>query len=87
MTIRMYARRKGWPLAGVAVEVGHDKIHAADCADCETQSGKVDAFRRSIRLSGELSDEQRAKLMEIADKCPVHRTLEAEIKIETEEIR
>lgn len=84
MTLRMYARRKEWPLTHVAVEVGHDKIHADDCAECETRDGKVDRFRRRIRIRGELSDDQRARLMEIADRCPVHRTLEAEIRIETE---
>lgn len=83
MTIRMYARRKDWPLDHVSVDVGHDKIHARDCADCETTDGKVDIFRREIRLTGALSDEQRARLMEIADRCPVHRTLEREIRVET----
>ncbi len=87
MTIRMYARRKGWPLTGVSVDVTHDKIHAADCEACETAAGKVDVFHRAIRLSGDLSDEERARCMEIADKCPVHRTLESEIKVETEEVR
>lgn len=86
MTIRMYARRKGWPLDHVSVDVGHDKIHAQDCADCETKDGKVDVFRREIRLSGNLTDEQRARCMEIANKCPVHRTLESEIRIETTEV-
>ncbi|MEM7211776.1 MAG: bifunctional alpha/beta hydrolase/OsmC family protein [Pseudomonadota bacterium] len=85
MTIRMYARRKGWPLEHVAVEIEHNKVHASDCETCETESGKVDVFRRAIRLVGDLTDEQRAKCMEIADKCPVHRTLESEIKVETEE--
>lgn len=83
MTIRMYARRKGWPLSHVSVDVGHDKIHAQDCAECETTDGKVDVFHRAIHLSGDLTDEQRARCMEIADKCPVHRTLESEIHIET----
>lgn len=83
MTIRMYARRKGWPLGHVQVDVTHDKIHATDCTTCETETGKIDQFTRSITLTGELSDDQRAKLLEIADKCPVHRTLEAEIDIRT----
>lgn len=86
MTIRMYARRKGWPLTGVSVDVTHNKIHATDCADCESTTGKVDVFNRAIKLSGDLSDEERAKCMEIADKCPVHRALEAEIKVETQEV-
>ena len=84
MTIRMYARRKGWPLSHVMVDVGHDKIHAEDCAECETVSGKVDVFRRAIRLTGDLTDEQREKCMEIADKCPVHKTLEREVQVVTE---
>ena len=83
MTIRMYARRKQIPLEHVSVDVTHDKIHAADCEECETKTGKVDVFRREIRLTGDLTAEQRAKLIEIADKCPVHRTLEGEIRIET----
>jgi putative redox protein len=66
------------------VDVTHRKIHAADCADCETRDGKVDVFHRVIRLEGELSEAERARLMEIADRCPVHRTMEHEIRVETE---
>ncbi|MFD1381260.1 bifunctional alpha/beta hydrolase/OsmC family protein [Fodinicurvata halophila] len=84
MTIRMYARRKGWPLTQVSVDVSHDKRHAEDCADCETREGKIDVFTRVVRLEGDLSDEQRQRLLEIADKCPVHRTLHASSVIETE---
>jgi len=73
MTIRMYARRKGWPLTSVSVDITHAKEHAADAAD---PGAKVDHFDRTIHLEGDLSDAQRAKLLEIADKCPVHRTLE-----------
>lgn len=83
MTIRMYARRKKWPLTGVSVDVTHDKIHASDCSHCETLDGKIDQFTRIIRLDGDLSTEQRARLMEIADRCPVHRSLEGEIDVET----
>lgn len=83
MTIRMYARRKGLPLDHVSVDVRHDRIHAADCEDCDSKTGQVDQLHRLVRLEGALSDEQRAKLMEIADKCPVHRTLENEIKVRT----
>ena len=83
MTIRMYARRKGWPLEHVSVEVSHDKMHAADCADCETATGRIDRFRREVRLEGGLDAEQRARLLEIADRCPVHRTLESEVRVET----
>ena len=86
MTIRMYARRKGWSLDHVSVEVGHNKIHAEDCESCETQTGKIDTFVREIRLTGDLTDDQRSRCIEIADKCPVHRTLHAEVKIETKEV-
>ncbi|WP_306152514.1 bifunctional alpha/beta hydrolase/OsmC family protein [Roseovarius sp. MMSF_3281] len=83
MTIRMYARRKGWPLHHVSVEVSHDKVHAQD-ADSRSDA-KADKFTRVVHLEGDLSDEQRAKLMEIADKCPVHRTLERSSTVVTEE--
>jgi len=79
MTIRLYARRKGWPLAHVRIDVTHDKVHAQDAAD----GGKADHFRREITLEGDLADEQRAKLLEIADKCPVHRTLTKGATVET----
>jgi putative redox protein len=81
MTLAMYARRKGWPLAAVTVRLRYDRIHAADCADCETRTGLVDQIERQIELTGPLSDEQRARLLEIADRCPVHRTLTSEIRI------
>ncbi len=83
MTIRMYARRKGWPLAHVAVDVSHAKVHAADCADCGERS-RIDRFTRRIRLDGPLDADMQARLMEIADRCPVHRTLEARAEIVTE---
>jgi len=85
MTIRLYADLKKIPLARVAVALRHDKIHAADCEDCETKEGKIDRIDREVTLEGDLTAEQRAKLMEIADKCPVHRTLHAEIDIRTKE--
>jgi putative redox protein len=81
MTIRMYARRKGWPLTGVSVDISHAKKHAADAADPADR--KVDHFERTIGLEGDLSEEQRTKLLEIADKCPVHRTLERSSTITT----
>lgn len=81
MTIRMYARRKGWPLAHVRVDVTHDKVHAQDASGAG--SDKIDVFRREIRLEGDLDAEQRARLMEIADRCPVHRTLEKGVRVET----
>ena len=83
MTIAMYARRKGWPLQAVRVRLRHAKIHAADCADCETKEGRLDHLERVIQLDGDLDDEQRARLIEIANKCPVHKTLTSQIKIET----
>ena len=87
MTISLYARRKQWPLRSVAVHLRHSKIHASDCADCETKVGRLDRIEREIVLTGELSDEQRAQLMVIADKCPVHRTLTSEISIVSRERR
>lgn len=86
MTVAMYARRKGWPLESVTVHLRHAKIHAEDCAECETREGFLDCIERDIRFSGSLSAEQRTKLLEIADKCPVHRTLTSEIEIRTREI-
>ena len=83
MTIRMYADRKQLPLERVSVTLSHDKIHAEDCADCETREGKVDVIEREIELKGDLDEAQRARLMEISEKCPVHRTLQSEIKIRT----
>jgi putative redox protein len=81
MTIRMYARRKSWPLAHVRVDVTHDKVHAQDAAS--TGEDRIDRFTREIRLEGPLDAEQRARLREIADRCPVHRTLERRAVIET----
>jgi putative redox protein len=85
MTVRLYADLKKIPLKRVSVALRHDKIHAADCAECETREGKIDRIEREVTLEGDLSDEQRKKLMEIADKCPVHRTLTSEISIKTRE--
>jgi uncharacterized OsmC-like protein/alpha/beta superfamily hydrolase len=85
MTIRLYADLKKIPLAHVSVLLTHDKIHAADCENCETKEGKIDRIEREVTLAGDLSPEQRAKLLEIADKCPVHRTLHSEIDIKTRE--
>lgn len=81
MTIRMYADRKKLPLQHVSVNLTHDKMHAEDCEECETQEGKVDHIEREIHLHGDLDLQQRARLLEIADKCPVHRTLHSEIYI------
>jgi len=83
MTLGLYARRKRWPLEAVTVRLRHSKVHAADCEACETPEGWLDHIHRDVELSGPLSQEQRSRLLEIATKCPVHRTLESEIVIET----
>jgi len=83
MTVAMYARRKGWPLEAVTVRLHHSKIHAADCEACETKEGRLDHIERAVELTGVLSDDQRARLLDIANKCPVHRTLMSEIHVET----
>jgi uncharacterized OsmC-like protein len=83
MTVALYARRKQWPLQDVTVRLKHSRIHATDCADCETGGGMLDRIEREIVLTGPLTDNQRARLLEIANKCPVHRTLTSEIKIES----
>ncbi len=85
MTLRLYAERKQLPLEQTTVRLRHDRIHAADCAACETKEGMIDRIDRAITLQGDLDAEQRARLMEIADKCPVHRTLKSEIDIRTTE--
>jgi uncharacterized OsmC-like protein/fermentation-respiration switch protein FrsA (DUF1100 family) len=83
MTMRLYADRKSLPLERVTVTLKHSRIHAEDCAECETKSGMLDRIDRTIAMEGALDAEQRGKLMEIADKCPVHRTLTSEIHIVT----
>jgi uncharacterized OsmC-like protein len=83
ITVGMYARRKGWPLEEVTVNLRHAKIHASDCAECETKEGMLDRIERDIHFAGSLTSEQRSKLLEIANKCPVHRTLTSEIVIKT----
>jgi putative redox protein len=85
MTIRLYADLKQIPLARTRVRLRHEKIYAADCAECETKEGKIDHIDRTITFEGDLTGEQRARLLEIADKCPVHRTLQSEIDIRTTE--
>ena len=83
MTIALYARRKQWPVAGITVRLTHSRIHANDCEDCETKEGKLDRIDREITLEGALDAEQRERLLWIADRCPVHRTLTSEISIRT----
>jgi putative redox protein len=83
MTVAMYARRKQWPLREVTVRLRHSKVHAADCADCETKEGMLDRIERDIELSGTLTKDQRGKLLEISNRCPVHRTLTSHAEIRT----
>jgi putative redox protein len=83
MTIALYARRKGWPLEGVTVELRHSRVHASDCAGCETQEARLDRIDREIALQGALDEAQRARLLAIAERCPVHRTLVAGVDIRT----
>ncbi|MEP6855596.1 MAG: bifunctional alpha/beta hydrolase/OsmC family protein [Pedococcus sp.] len=83
MTLRMYAARKQWPLESVSVTLRHSRIHAKDCSDCETESGRLDRIERVITLTGALDAEQRRRLLEIADRCPVHRTLHSEVEVRT----
>lgn len=83
MTIRMYADRKGWQLGNVRVTLRHSRIHAKDCADCETTKGFIDQIDRVIELSGDLDDTQRQRLLDIAEHCPVHQTLKSEVRITT----
>jgi uncharacterized OsmC-like protein len=85
MTLRLYADRKQLPLTRTLVRLRHGRIYASDCAECETKEGMIDRIERVITLEGELNAEQRARLMDIADKCPVHRTLKSEIDIRTVE--
>ena len=86
MTLALYARRKQWPLTGVVVRLEHSRIHAADCAECETREGMLDRIDREIALEGPLSDEQRTRLLAIAERCPVHRTLTSEVDIRPPQI-
>ena len=83
MTVGMYARKKNWPLERVTIWLRHSKIYAADCSECETREGMLERIERDVQLEGPLSAEQRSRLLEIADKCPVHRTLTSEMNIRT----
>lgn len=83
MTLRMYAEHKGLDLSSVTATVNHGKVHAKDCEDCEKASGKIDEFRRTLSFEGNVTDAQRERLLQIADRCPVHRTLHGEVKVRT----
>lgn len=87
MTLRMYAAHKGLSLERVSVTLAHDKDYATDCETCEDKGAKIDTIERSIVIEGDLSDGERARLLEIADKCPVHKTLHSEVKITTIEAK
>ena len=84
MTLNMYARRKEWPLEKVEVSLTHDRIHAKDCEDCSSKGGQIHLLKRTLRLHGDLDEAQKQRLLEMADRCPVHRTLEGEIRIRTQ---
>jgi len=85
MTVRMYADRKGWPLRQTTVRLRHRRIHARDCAGCETMTGQLDQIEREVHFEGELTGEQRTRLLDIAERCPVHRTLHSEVLVSTAE--
>jgi len=86
MTIAAYARRKQWPLETVRVRLRHSRVHAADCENCETRVGWLDRIERDIELVGSLDEAQRARLVDIASKCPIHRTLTSEMDIRTKRV-
>jgi putative redox protein len=83
MTLRMYADRKGWALHDATVELSHTRVHARDCEDCESDQGMITRIERRLTIEGDLTDEQRGRLLEIAERCPVHKTLHGEVRIDT----
>jgi putative redox protein len=87
MTVSLYARRKKWPLESVTVRLRHSKVHADDCAECATKDRMLDRIEFDVELHGDLSEEQRGRLLEIANKCPVHRTLTTGVDIRTRLVR
>jgi putative redox protein len=83
MTLRLYADRKGWPVGRITVRLRHFRDYAADCKDCDEKGRHIERIERVIAIEGDLADAQHARLLEIAEKCPVHRTLEARVKIDS----
>ena len=81
MTVALYARRKRWPLEALTVRLSHSRVHAIDCAECDTKEGHIDRIEWSLQLTGELTAEQRTRLLAIAQRCPVHRTLISTVDI------
>jgi len=81
MTVQMYVKRKGWPLENIEVHTSYEKTHAIDCENCESEGTKIDTFYRDIKLTGDLDEKQKARIMQIADKCPVHKTLHSETQV------
>lgn len=86
MTVALYARRKEWALEEVTVRLQHSRIHAADCAECETKAGRLDRIEWSLQFRGDLTTAERGRLLEIAQMCPVHRTLRSEVYITAPEV-
>jgi putative redox protein len=84
MTVRMYAARRDWPLEGVEVRLRHERVHSADCANCDTRDVMLDKVTKELTLRGPLEDAQRARLVEISERCPVQRTLQRSVVIETQ---
>ncbi|MBT8234656.1 MAG: OsmC family protein, partial [Bacteroidia bacterium] len=87
MTLQMYAKRKGWPLESVEVHTTYGKTHALDCEACESDSAKIDTFHRTLKFEGALDEKQRTRMLQIADKCPVHKTLHSEVQVITSELK
>jgi putative redox protein len=84
MTLRLYADRRKWPLQGVTVRLSHSRIHRDDCLNCEKKDASIERVERTLELQGPLSEEQRARLLEIAERCPVHQTLKGNLEVHTQ---
>ena len=83
MTMRMYANRKKWPVEHISIELDHSRDHGADCSECDEEHKQIDVITRAVSITGDLDDKQRARMMEIADKCPVHRTMHNKLVVKT----